>query len=388
VLISKPKICGFGMNFQSSCKMIFCGLSDSYEAFYQATRRQWRFGQKNDVDVHIVISELETSVYKNIKRKEEDFNGMAINMIEHAKKFQSLEVKSYKMEYKKNEEQTDDYHIMLGDSCERIKEIEDESIGYSVFSPPFSSLYTYSNSERDMGNSKNDAEFYKHFIFLVSELFRITQPGRLVSFHCMNLPTSKTRDGFIGIKDFRGLLIKIFQDAGFIYASEVCIWKDPVVAMQRTKALGLLNKQKNKDSAMSRQGIPDYVVTMRKPGENKNPIKHDNDNFPISEWQKVASPIWMDIKQGDTLSFREARDKDDEKHICPLQLGVIERCMMLWSNPGDMVFSPFMGIGSEGYQAVIQGRKFKGIELKESYYIQSIKNMKRAIEHKNQNKLF
>jgi DNA modification methylase len=230
-----------------------------------------------------------------------------------------------------------------------------------------------------MGNVRNDAEFAAHFAFAVAELFRVTRPGRLLSFHCMNLPTSKIRDGYIGIRDFRGESIAMFERAGFVYHSEVCIWKDPVTAMQRTKALGLLYKQLRKDSAMSRQGIADYLVTMRKPGENGAPITHDRDDLPLSVWQRYASPVWGDINQSDTLSYREAREHDDERHICPLQLTVIRRAIHMWSNPGDLVLSPFAGIGSEGYVALEEGRRFVGVELKRSYWEQACKNLRSVV---------
>lgn len=283
---------------------------------------------------------------------------------------------------------TDRYSIYNADCIEVAKNLPDNSLDFSVFSPPFSSLYTYSNSDRDMGNSKSDEEFYEHFRFLVKELYRTIKPGRLVSFHCMNLPTSKTHDGFIGIKDFRGDMIELFQEEGFIYHSEVCIWKDPVTAMQRTKALGLLHKTIRKDSSMSRNGIPDYLVTMRKPGDNQEPIAHTHEEFPVDLWQKIASPVWMDINQSNTLQFRHAREQDDERHIAPLQLDVIERALMLWSNPDDVVFSPFLGIGSEGYQSVKQGRKFIGTELKPSYFEVAKKNLHRAVEDSNQLDIF
>ena len=283
---------------------------------------------------------------------------------------------------------TDEYSIYNADCIEVAKGLPDNSIDFSVYSPPFSSLYTYSNSDRDMGNAKSDEEFYEHFRFLVKEQFRVLKPGRLVSFHCMNLPTSKVRDGYIGIKDFRGEMIQLFQEEGFIYHSEVCIWKDPVVAMQRTKALGLLHKTIRKDSSMSRQGIPDYLVTMRKPGENQEHIAHTHEEFPVDLWQKIASPVWMDINQSNTLQFRHARDEEDERHIAPLQLDVIERALMLWSNPGDVVWSPFLGIGSEGYQSIKMGRKFIGTELKPSYFDVAKKNLHAAIEEKNQIDIF
>jgi DNA modification methylase len=271
------------------------------------------------------------------------------------------------------------YSMYHGDCCEVVKGIPDNSIHYTIFSPPFSSLYTYSNSDRDMGNSKNDSEFYQHFEYLVKELYRIMMPGRLLSFHCMNIPLMKQKDGIIGLKDFRGELIKLFTDAGFIFHSEVCIWKNPVTEMQRTKALGLLHKQIKKDSAMSRQGIPDYVVTMRKPGENPEPIEHTNESFPVDLWQKYASPVWMDIKQSNTLQKKSARAEEDERHICPLQLDVIKRCICLWTNPGDIVLDPFAGIASSNYMALRLDRRTIGIELKDSYYVQAVANCEMAM---------
>jgi len=290
---------------------------------------------------------------------------------------------------------TDQYAMYCGDTTEVIKGVPDDSIGLIVYSPPFSSLYTYSNSDRDLGNSRNDDEFFQHFDFIVNELYRILMPGRIMAVHCMNLPTSKERDGYIGIKDFRGDLIRLFQKNGFIYHSEVCIWKNPVTAMQRTKALGLLHKQIKKDSCMSRMGIPDYVVYMRKPGDNPNRVTHTNESYPVSLWQQVASPIWdeynspvwWDINQSNTLN-RMFSDEESERHICPLQLDVIERIVNLYSNPDDTVFTPFMGIGSEVYQSVKMGRKAIGIELKDAYFEQAVKNMKSLEEEKAQMTLF
>lgn len=278
-----------------------------------------------------------------------------------------------------NEKVKKTYAMYQGDCCEVIKGFPDNSIHYSIFSPPFSSLYTYSNSERDMGNCKSDEEFLIHMSYLIKELYRVIKPGRLVSFHCMNLPLMKERDGVIGIKDFRGQLIKAFQNEGFIYHSEVCIWKNPVTEMQRTKALGLLHKQIRKDSAMCRQGLPDYVVTMRKPGENQKMIAHTYESFPVDFWQKYASPVWMDIRQSNTLQRKSARDEKDERHICPLQLQVIQRCLELWTAPGDIVLDPFAGIGSTDYVALRMRRKAIGIELKESYYKQAVKNCNMAL---------
>lgn len=269
-----------------------------------------------------------------------------------------------------------DWAMYHGDCVEVLKGIPDASIGYSIFSPPFSSLYTYSNSPRDMGNCKNDEQFFEHFGYLVDELLRVMKPGRDVSFHCMLLPTSKAMDGVIGLRDFRGDLIRCFESRGFVFHSEVVIWKDPVTAMQRTKALGLLHKTVRNNSSMARQGIPDYLVTMRSPGEVVDRVTHDD--YPVEKWQKVASPVWMDIDQSDTLQFRSAREHDDERHICPLQLEVIRRGVELWTNPGDTVLSPFAGIGSEGYVSLEMGRKFIGVELKTSYFQQACQNLAHA----------
>lgn len=273
-----------------------------------------------------------------------------------------------------NQSVGDGYVAYHGDCVEVVKTLPDRSVDYSIFSPPFASLYTYSNSPRDMGNCRSDEEFFAHFAHLIRELRRVMKPGRNVSFHCMLMPTSKERDGYIGLKDFRGDLIRAFQEEGFIYASEVCIWKDPVTAMQRTKALGLLHKTVRGNASMSRQGIPDYLVTMRCPGEIEDRVTHGAD-YPVSKWQQVASPVWMDIDPSDTLQYRSAREHDDERHICPLQLEVIRRGIDLWTNPGDIVLSPFMGIGSEGVVSLEMGRRFVGIELKNSYYEQSAKNL-------------
>lgn len=272
------------------------------------------------------------------------------------------------------------YALYCGDSAEILRGMPDNSIHYSIFSPPFESLYTYSNSDRDMGNCRSRSDFYDQFSFIGRELYRVLMPGRLLSFHCMNLPTSKERDGYIGIRDFRGELIRLFESWGFIYHSEVCIYKSPVTAMMRTKALGLLHKQLKKDSCMSRQGIPDYLVTMRKPGENPERVTHTNESFPVEKWQHYADPIWMDIDQSDTLQYKSARENEDEKHVCPLQLQVIERALELWTNPGDIVLTPFMGIGSEAYTAVKMGRRAVGVELKDSYYRQAVANVKSLTE--------
>jgi DNA modification methylase len=312
------------------------------------------------------------------------------------------------------------YH---GDSVEVIKGIPDNSIHYSIFSPPFASLYTYSNSERDMGNVRNNSEFYEQFKFLVVELYRVIMPGRLISFHCMDIPAMKERDGFIGLYDFPGDLLRLFQDVGFIYHSKVAIWKDPLIEATRTKALGLMHKQLCKDSAMCRNGLPDYLITVRKPGENPEPIAHPDgltrfigEDEPLARkgeaelkdsrkrrnismvkkdpvyshhvWRRYASPVWMDINQSNTLQKESARENKDERHICPLQLDVIERGLELWTNPNDTIISPFAGIGSEIYSAVKMGRRGVGIELKESYYKCAVNNLKALDVEMKQGTLF
>lgn len=306
------------------------------------------------------------------------------------------------------QENGENWTLFNGDCVEVVGSLPNNSIDYSIFSPPFASLYTYSNSERDMGNCKDDKEFFEHYNFLIDHMIRVTKPGRLMSFHCMNLPTSKTHFGYIGIRDFRGELIRNAEKSGWIFHSEVCIWKDPLVAMQRTKALGLLHKQICKDSAMCRQGIPDYLVTMRKPGDNPDPVNRESgfdhyvgeddppahpfdpnpskNKFSHYVWQRYASPVWMDINPSNTLQYRSAREAQDERHICPLQLQVIERGIELWTNPDDVVLSPFAGIGSEGHQALIQGRKFVGVELKGSYFNQAANNLRAAEAEAKENK--
>ena len=312
-----------------------------------------------------------------------------------------------------NQKIDDRYAMYNGDCVEVLKGITDNSIHYSIFSPPFASLYTYSNSDRDMGNSASDNEFYEHFKFLISDLYRVTMPGRLLSFHCMDLPMMKSRDGVIGLKDFPGELIRMFTEAGFIYHSKATIWKDPLVEATRTKALGLLHKQICKDSSMCRQGLPDYLVTMRKPGENPELIAHpegfenyigedepegskierpqpDTEKYEKKEkykevpvyshqvWRKYASPVWMDIRQSNTLNGKSAREEQDERHICPLQLDVIARGINLWTNENDIVLDPFAGIGSSNYVALKMGRRTIGVELKENYYNLALENVEKA----------
>lgn len=273
-----------------------------------------------------------------------------------------------------DEKHSQDWAMYQGDSVDVCSAIPDNSIHYQIHSPPFPNLYTYSSSERDMGNSEGDT-FWEHYKYLIREQVRIAKPGRLISVHCMPIPTSKQHQGYIGLRDFRGEIIKAHEEAGLIWHSEAAIWKDPVTTAVRTKALGLLHKQIRKDSAMCRNGVNDYLLTFRKPGENPEPISHTTEEFPVKEWQQLASPCWTDINPSDTLQYRSAREEEDEKHICPLQLEVVRRGIRLWTNPGDVVLSPFAGIGSEGYVALEKKRRFIGVELKRSYYQQAVKNL-------------
>lgn len=394
ILISKPSICGFGMNFQSCHNMAFVGLSDSYEQFYQAMRRCWRFGQQKSVNVHVITAETEGAVVRNIQRKEEDAMKLAENMLEHMRLIEVDNIKgcsTVKTDYCEDVVETENYTVWNGDCVEVSRKLSDNSIDFSVFSPPYLSLFTYSDSNRDMGNSKKDDEFYTHFGFLIDELIRITKPGRHVAVDCMNVPAMKERDGFIGLKDFRGAIIYEFTKRGFIFHSEHCIWKDPLIEATRTKALGLMHKQLCKDSSMCRSGIPQYLLCFRKPGENANPIAHPNGldyfvgenppehgNLSHERWRRYASPVWMDIDFSRTLNYRAARENNDERHICPMSLDITERALWLWSNPGDTVFSPFAGIGSELYMALQMDRKALGIELKPSYFRQAVINCKEA----------
>lgn len=405
-LVSKVSIFGWGLNWQHCCKMVFIGLTHSFEQFYQAFRRCWRYGQLRDVEVHIITSEAESAVWDDVKAKWKAHDAMFESMLVHTREVnrEALQGTARQVDdYATGHAKGDGWEVYQEDCVERLRRVETDTVDMEIFSPPFASLFTYSNSPRDMGNCSDLPQFMAHFRFAVKELYRVLKPGRLMCVHCMNLPTSKERHGYIGIEDFRGDLIRLFQSAGFIFHSEVCIWKDPVTAMQRTKALGLLHKQVKKDSCMSRQGIPDYVVTMRKPGKNPEPVDGpfeeyvgeeelpplgDPERYSIQVWQRYASPVWMDIDQTRVLPYADARAERDERHICPLQLDVIARCLDLWSNPGDLVLSPFAGIGSEGYEAIKRGRRFLGCELKPSYFSQAVKNLERAEAESRQKSLF
>lgn len=385
ILITKTKIASFGMNYQNCRNQIFASLDFSFEGLYQAIRRSYRFGQKKEVNIYLITTDTMTNVIKSINKKQQQFELMQNEMskaINENLLGNLLDTKIYDTQSESNEW----YNIQRGDCIDLIKTIPNESIGLSVFSPPFAELYTYSSHIEDMGNSKNYSEFLIQFDFLITELYRVIQSGRNVAVHCMDLPIQKGKEGFIGLRDFSGMILRAFEKAGFIYASRVTIWKDPVIEMQRTKALGLLHKQVKKDSTMSRVGIPDYVLIFRKDGERLNPVKC---GISVDTWQKYASPVWDDIDYGNTLQgFRNGREENDEKHICPLQLDTIERLIHLYSNEGDTVLTPFMGIGSEVYKAIEMNRKGVGFELKESYFNLAKNNLNSALKLKNQIALF
>lgn len=394
VIISKPSIFGFGLNFQNCHNTLFFGLSFSYESFYQAVKRFHRFGQSVDVNAYIVIGENEKSMLDIIKDKKKQHLELKENMMRNIKKFQDLEfgrTKEFKLEYTANEFKNQKFRLINGDCVEEIQKLDDESVDFSIFSPPFPSLYIYSDSYRDMGNCRNDEEFMKQFEFLIPQLKRILKTGRLVAVHCKQLVdyAGSSDSGMAGLRDFRGELIRSFKKFGFSFHSEVFIWKDPVIEMQRTKAQGLLYKQLRKDSSYSRVGMPEYLLLFRKWGDKskEQPVDWKTyDNFKLDKWQDYASPCWesqpseqdfefyrwLDIKQTNVLNTKVAKNTSDEKHICPLQLDVIERAVEMWTNPDDVVFTPFLGIGSEIYQSLKMGRRGIGIELKKEYYEKAI----------------
>lgn len=383
VLITKTKIAQYGLNYQNCNNQIFAAIDFSFEALYQGIRRSYRFGQDNPVNIYIITTDTMTNVIQSIKNKEQKFEKMKDEM----QKCINVNLDSVPVlqDFDTMPEKNEHYLIKRGDCVQLIKDIPDESVGFTCFSPPFAELYTYSNHVEDMGNSTGYNQFLTQFGFLVNELFRVTKQGRNVAVHCMDLPIQKGKEGFIGLRDFSGMILRAFENAGFVYHSRVTIWKNPVVEMQRTKALGLLHKQVKKDSTMSRVGIPDYILIFRKDGEREDPVRCTID---VDTWQKYASPVWMDIDYGNTLNYMSARAEKDEKHICPLQLDTIERLIHLYTNEGDTVLEPFMGIGSVPYTAVKLNRKAIGFELKESYYQVAKSNMKAAVMSKSQMQLF
>jgi DNA modification methylase len=393
VLITKTKIAAMGMNYQNCHNQIFASLDFSFEGLYQGIRRSYRFGQEHPVNIYLITTDTMTNVIQSIRTKQKQFEHMQESMSKAVMKNIKSESKTEIIREVRTEK-SKNFELFLGDSVQTIKNIDDESIGFSIFSPPFAELYTYSSELEDMGNSKDYNEFLFAFNFLVKDIFRILWSGRNVAVHCMDLPIQKGKEGYIGLRDFSGMILKCFTDAGFIYHSRVTLWKNPVTEMTRTKALGLLHKQIKKDAAMSRVGIPDYLMVFRKPGEHLHPVIHQDTDpikpgyLPVDMWQKIASPVWMDIDYGNTLNLKGARDEKDEKHICPLQLDTIERSLHLWTNKGDTIYTPFAGIGSELFQAIKMGRKAKGGELKTSYFNLAVRNCQNAEIGKNQTLLF
>lgn len=391
-LITKTSIASFGMNYQQCNNMIFSSYDFKFEAFYQAVRRCYRFGQDKTVNVHIIIPDTQMNVRQVILEKEKKHK----EMIHHMAKYSAMADYSIveNQEVKTKEIKNEDYWIMNGDCVNEIKKVDDESVHLTVFSPPFAELYVYSDKDNDMGNASSYDQFCNHFNYLLPELNRVTIPGRVCAMHCMDIPLQKGKDGTIGLRDFSGMLIQKMIDNGFVYHARTTIWKDPVIEMQRTKALGLLHKQIKKDSSMSRVGIPDYILFFRKIGTNPIPITHQADDpcrpdyLPVDIWQKYASPVWYDINYSRTLQYTTARDSNDEKHICPLQLDTIERILHLYSNEGETILSTFGGIGSEGVTAIKNNRKSISIELKESYFNINKKNHENAVIDSKQMTLF
>lgn len=379
VLITKTRIAGFGLNFQHCHRMMFVGLSDSYEQYYQAIRRCWRFGQDHPVDVRVVLSEAEMPILENVLRKEGQMQEASTRMITSMAGYERAELDGLAKSSTSvvdDEKEGEGWRLMLGDCVPRLAELGDASIDFSVFSPPFLSLYSYTESVSDFGNSRSDAEFFAQFTFFLAQMYRVMKPGRIIACHVAQVPTTLVNNGVIGLTDFRGATITAYRDAGFIHHGEVVIDKDPQAQAIRTHSKGLLFAQLHKDSSWSRPALPDYILLFRKPGENVVPIHPEITNDQWIEW---ARPIWYGIRESDTLNVAEARSEKDEKHIAPLQLGTIERCISLWSNPGETVLSPFAGIGSEGYQAILLGRQFIGLELKPEYYAVACRNLERAV---------
>lgn len=384
VLVTKLKIAQFGLNYQNCHNQIFASLDFSFEATYQGIRRSYRFGQSDSVNIYLISTDTMGNVIDSFEAKQSAFNKMQTAMTKAMSRNINNQITLQKMDIE-NSYKSEKCDIRLGDCVQLIRDIPDESVGFSIFSPPFAELYTYSDKLEDMGNSKDYKEFFTAFNYLVKELYRVLWQGRNVAVHCMDLPIQKGKEGYIGLRDFSGMILDAFQNAGFIYHSRVTIWKNPVTEMQRTKALGLLHKQVKKDASMSRVGIPDYLMVFRKPGEHIHPVHCEID---VDTWQQYASPVWPDINYSNTLNGKNARGEHDEKHICPLQLDTIHRAITLWSNAGDTILTPFLGIGSEVYEAVLMKRFGIGFELKESYFNEAIKNVKDAEAEVNLPSLF
>lgn len=400
VLVSKASIAGHGLNFQHCARVAFVGLSYSFEQMYQSIRRCWRFGQERPVDCYIITAEAEGAVVEAVKKKERAASELMDELVGHMAGLSLVRAQRDEAVYAMESTKGDGWTLYLGDCVERMKEIGDSSVGLTVYSPPFPGMYSYTNSMRDMGNAANYPEMLEHYKFLVPELLRVTMLGRSCCVHLTQSVAFKGKDGYIGLKDFRGAVIQIMQDAGWIYYGEVTIDKDPQVKAVRTKDRGLLFKTLATDSAHLHMALADYLLQFRKPGENPTPIragiseKYDNPDGWITneEWIEWAAPVWYrerpgwpgGIRETDVLNVSQARETDDERHLAPLQLGVIERAVKLWSNPRDLVLSPFAGVGSEGFMAIKLNRRFVGIELKASYYKSAIRNLRRAEDERPQ----
>jgi DNA modification methylase len=387
VLVSKPVILGSGLNLQCCHNMAFIGLSYSFEQFYQALRRSYRFGQTERVTAHVIAAATEGKIAEVVAQKKQAHERMQQQMVQAMRENGLLDENGdgTAFEYAKDRRLGRNWEMRLGDCVELVREVRDESVDFTVYSPPFSNLYTYSDSYRDMGNSADDAEFFKHYEFLLGELLRVTKGGRLMAVHVKQVVDYKGRDGRSGLRDFRGEVIRACERAGWKYHSEVCIWKCPVTEMQRTKSHGLLYKQLRKDSSYSRQGLAEYLCVFRKWGEvDASPVTKTEETFGLDMWQNYASPVWMDIDQTNVLNKVAAREDADTKHVCPLQLDVIERAVQLWSNPGDLVLSPFAGIGSEGHSSLQMDRRFLGFELKKSYFDTACANLERAVSRQGE----
>ena len=391
-LVSKPTICGFGLNLQCSSNAVFFGLNYSWEQFYQCIRRQWRYGQTEPVDVHIIMSDIEESIYHNIMRKDAQAKRLRERLIESIRDKEKRELGMETVNGNHYEETTVDgqgWTAMLGDSCERLGDIADNSIDLSVYSPPFADLFTYTDSERDLGNSRGPGEFFQHYEFIIREVLRVTKPGRISAVHTSDIPAMAQRDGYIGIKDFPGDVLRAHIAAGWTFVGRAFIQKNPQAQAIRTKSKALLFVQLAKDSISSRPALIDQILIFRKPGENEVPVSPTkNGELDNETWIEWAHGIWTGISETNTLQFGPARAADDEKHVCPLQLETIERCIKLWSNPGELVLSPFMGIGSEGYESLRHGRRFVGIELKPSYYDVAKQNLAEAERQSHQVDMF
>ena len=388
ILVSKPKVLGFGMNFQNAHKMVFFGLSDSWEMWYQCIRREWRYLQKHPVDVHIILADVEGAIYRNVMRKDALATKLRQGLISFISDYEKEELgmqEQSNSSYKEDIVEGNGWTAMLGDACTRLTEIDGDSIDLSVYSPPFADLYTYSNSKHDLGNSQDWNEFFKHYYFIIHEVLRVTKSGRLTCVHVSDIPALQQKDDYIGVRDFPGEVIRAYDKAGWIFHGRAFVQKNPQAQAIRTHSKALLFVQLHKDSAHSRPALIDQILIFKKPGDNVVPVTPvENGEMDNDTWIEWAHGIWTGISETDTLQFSHARDADDEKHICPLQLPTIERCIKLYSNPGETILTPFGGIGSEGYKAIQLKRKAVLIELKKSYFDVLVKNMKEAERQSHQ----